>query len=162
MITEEMKIQALRQMIANGEINQILYKYREVGKYTEKIFRDHTLWFNEPNNFNDPFDCWANVQELNNDAIEELINRNSPNPNVAEKCKKGMPLYTTDKLKQDIDKALIDLGVCCFSKTEKSILMWSHYCKYHTGICLEFDILKDPTFFTLAKPVNYVDSMPIY
>lgn len=40
--------------------------------------------------------------------------------------------------------------------------MWSHYSKYHEGICLEFDILEDPSFFTLPIPVNYVDTMPIY
>ena len=162
MITEEMKIQALLQMIANGEINQILYKYREVGEYTEKIFTDHTLWFDHPNNFNDPFDCWANIQVLNKDAIAEFVVINSPNAYFAGKCKNGISLYTTDMLKQDIDNALKRIGVCCFSKTEKSILMWSHYCKYHTGICLEFDILEDPILFTFARPVNYVDTMPIY
>ena len=157
-----MKIQALQQMINNGYINQKLYKYREVGKDTEKILTDHTLWFNHPQNFNDPFDCWANIQEIEREAFEKFVTENSPSKYNADICKKGIPSYTMDMLKQDIDRALNEIGVCCFSKTKKSILMWSHYCKYHQGICLEFDILEDPSFFTLANPVNYVDTMPIY
>lgn len=162
MITKEMKIKALLQMITNGKINQKLYKYREVGEYTEKILTDHTLWFDHPINFNDPFDCWANIQEIERGAFEKFVTDVSPSKYYADICKKGIPSFTMDMLKQDIDRALNEIGVCCFSKTKKSILMWSHYCKYHQGICLEFDILEDPSFFTLAKPVNYVDTMPIY
>ena len=162
MITKDMKIQALQQMITNGKINQMLYKYREVGEYTEKILTDHTLWFDHPINFNDPFDCWANIQEIERGAFEKFVTDNSLSKYYADICKKGIPSYTMDMLKQDIDRALNEIGVCCFSKTKKSILMWSHYCKYHQGICLEFDILEDPSFFTLAKPVNYVNTMPIY
>lgn len=162
MITKETKEQALQQMINNGYINQILYKYREVGEYTEKILTDHTLWFDHPINFNDPFDCWANIQEIERGAFEKFVTDISPSKYYADICKKGIPSCTMDMLKQDIDRALNEIGVCCFSKTKKSILMWSHYCKYHQGICLEFDILEDPSFFTLAKPVNYVDTMPIY
>lgn len=162
MITKETKEQALQQMINNGYINQILYKYREVGEYTEKILTDHTLWFDHPINFNDPFDCWANIQEIERGAFEKFVTDISPSKYYADICKKGIPSCTIDMLKQDIDRALNEIGVCCFSKTKKSILMWSHYCKYHQGICLEFDILEDPSFFTLAKPVNYVDTMPIY
>ena len=157
-----MKIQALQQMTTNGKINQMLYKYREVGEYTENILTDHTLWFDHPINFNDPFDCWANIQEIERGAFEKFVTDNSLSKYYADICKKGIPSYTMDMLKQDIDRALNEIGVCCFSKTKKSILMWSHYCKYHQGICLEFDILEDPSFFTLARPVNYVDTMPIY
>ena len=156
-----MKEQALLQMITNGKINQMLYKYREVGEYTEKILTDHTLWFNHPQNFNDPFDCWANIQEIDSDAFEKFVTENNHSKYYAD-IKKRISSITTDKLKEDIDRALNDIGVCCFSKTEKSILMWSHYSKYHEGICLEFDILKDPSFFISAIPVNYVDTLPAY
>ena len=30
--------------------------------------------------------------------------------------------------------------ICCFSKRNDSILMWSHYANKHTGVCFEFDI----------------------
>ena len=33
-------------------------------------------------------------------------------------------------------------SVCCFSGTDKNILMWSHYADYHQGICLKFKSYK--------------------
>lgn len=162
MVTKEIKIQALQQMIKARKINQMLYKYREIGDNTVKIFTDHTLWFEQPSKFNDPFDCWANVEEPGFVDIETLIDSNILSEDQVNMCKMGISSYTKETLKQDVDKVLNDLGVCCFSRTEKSLLMWSHYCKYHQGICLEFDILEDPTFFSVALPVDYVDTMPLY
>ena len=63
-IPSEKKKQALEKMISEGTINQSLYKYRADDEYTEKIFTEKTLWFSHPNAFNDPFDCWANIQSL--------------------------------------------------------------------------------------------------
>lgn len=156
----------LQQMIDAGKINQKLYKYREIGDYgdedyTMKIITDHTLWFDQPKNFNDPFDCWANVKKPESKDLEKLAATNLT-PSVAKICKLGIPDFSLGKMKKIVDKELNEIGVCCFSKTEKNILMWSHYCKYHQGICLEFDVLEDPTFFTLAKPINYVSAMPLY
>lgn len=53
-----------------------------------------------------------------------------------------------DEGKQAFEKKLIEkiqeirkkLVVGCFSKTNSSILMWSHYGDKHTGVCLEFDV----------------------
>lgn len=36
---------------------KILYKYRDVGENTEKIFMDKTIWLSKPSNLNDPFEC---------------------------------------------------------------------------------------------------------
>lgn len=158
---EELKMLALQQMIGKGIINQKIYKYREPGEFTEKIFTDHTLWFDKPENFNDPFDCWANVKMPKSDELEQLTDT-ILSPYMADRCKKGIPSLTPEMVKRDVDRALNEIGVCCFSLTEKNILMWSHYCKYHQGVCLEFDVLEDPTYFTLIKPINYVQAMPQY
>ncbi len=34
------------------------------------------------------------------------------------------------------------LFITCFSETNKSILMWSHYASNHTGFCIEYDFSK--------------------
>lgn len=38
--------------------------------------------------------------------------------------------------------------------------MWSHYADCHTGTCLEFDVTKDPGFFTFPINVHYQDAYP--
>lgn len=40
--------------------------------------------------------------------------------------------------------------------------MWSHYADYHKGLCLEFDVLKDPNCLAPALPVIPVTQMPQY
>ena len=51
--------------------------------------------------------------------------------------------------------------VCSFSRAHDSILMWSHYAKYHKGFCLEYD-LHSPEAENLRKklfPVIYSSEM---
>lgn len=53
-----------------------------------------------------------------------------------------------DKLQRRVLKVLRDhwtprLGIMCFSTSWKSPLMWAHYAKSHTGICLGIDVLEE-------------------
>lgn len=157
------KRQALEQMISKGSIKQSLYKYRADDENTEKIFTEKSLWFPHPNAFNDPFDCYANIQSLDKKKLSNtLIQRNSFNAARAHLIKEGMKKFSSYDLKRNVDAVLNQIGVCCLSMNCSNILMWSHYAHYHQGLCLEFDILQDPDFFCLTLPVKYVDSMPEY
>lgn len=51
--------------------------------------------------------------------------------------------------------------VSCFSSENDSVLMWSHYAKSNTGICVEYNFKDLPQNNLLAKsifPVRYTDS----
>ena len=51
--------------------------------------------------------------------------------------------------------------VSCFSSENDSVLMWSHYAKSNTGICVEYDFNNLPVNHLLTKsifPVRYTDS----
>lgn len=50
---------------------QILYKYRDVSEYTEKIFTGKTVWLSKPENLNDPFEC--SIANFTEKAQEKLI-----------------------------------------------------------------------------------------
>lgn len=52
---------------------KILYKYRDVGEYTEKIFTDKTVWLSKPENLNDPFEC--SIANFTEKAQEKMIKR---------------------------------------------------------------------------------------
>lgn len=153
---------ALQQMISAGKLEQILYKYREDGENTERIFIEHTLWFAHPNEFNDPFDCYANVQVLDEEGLQKLIKKESCSSFEEQIYQEGLHKYDVDKLRENVNIVLNEIGVCCFTKNPSNILMWSHYAHNHKGICLEFDILEDPDFFMIPLDVNYVDNMPEY
>jgi hypothetical protein len=44
----------------------------------------------------------------------------------------------------------------------KNLLLWAHYSSSHKGICLKFDITKDPDFFSLTFPVKYSTEYPVF
>ena len=102
-----------------------LYKYMPLNQYTYNVLINSELWYSNPYNFNDPFDCSLKI-----DASEKKSQNNDKN-----------------KLDRKINKELNKIGVSCFSKDYRNILMWSHYSDSHKGICLIFDYSKDIHFF---------------
>lgn len=52
-------------------------------------------------------------------------------------------------------------GVYCFAGGGKSTLMWSHYGSEHTGVCLQFERIRDLNVLAHAVPVDYLPDLPI-
>jgi len=46
------------------------------------------------------------------------------------------------------------IRVCCLTEKNDSIIMWSHYAKYHKGICVEYEIDSEH-FKNMVYPVIY-------
>lgn len=53
------------------------------------------------------------------------------------------------------------IGILCLSEKPDDILMFSHYAKHHTGICLKFEATDDTEFFGAAQQVNYRSEYPV-
>ncbi len=64
------------------------------------------------------------------------------NPEFKKELEKGK-IEFSKKIKSAIEEISESLLVSCFSKTNKSILMWSHYGDKHRGACIEFEIDSD-------------------
>ena len=45
--------------------------------------------------------------------------------------------------------------ICCFSRDNCNLLMWTHYASAHKGVCLEFNMTVDPAFFIAPIDVVY-------
>lgn len=69
-----------------------------------------------PSYFNDPFDCSLDLVDF------------------SSRTSKNFNQKAVDRFKQRVK----DIGVCCFSRINDSILMWAHYSNSHRGFCLEF------------------------
>lgn len=154
------------KMVDDGQLCRLLYKYRSLSdgskKYTLDIFRKCELYFSAPQNFNDPFDCklspiigsqkkfaeaMAKRQSLNYKK-EDVVSSLNANPGLLQ------------NIKDAVGNVMNKHGICCFSKKNADLLMWSHYADSHTGICLGFDVKKDSGFFTFPINVNYQDAYP--
>lgn len=154
------------KMLADGRLQSPLYKYRSLAdaskEYTLDIFRKCELFFSAPSSFNDPFDCkfspiMASVEKL----VSEIVRRQTLvyEPENVERTILGDSVIYANFVKV-VDRVMNRHGICCFSRKNEEILMWSHYADCHKGICLEFDVSKDPDFFVFPKNVAYQDNYP--
>ena len=119
--------------------------YRFTSVNSAKYFlKNHSLKLTDPTKFNDPFETKIDYQKSL----------------YTTKFREGRGLErATDfqivKLDNQLFEKLSSFGVVCFSKTVNNILMWAYYAEDHRGICFEFDINKDPYFFSDLHIVEY-------
>lgn len=142
--------------------DNILYKYASI-EDAIKILEGGTLLYQTPNNFNDPFEMHLGLLDYRQAAIDSFWNRASQKYTQAQIDL--LRQKTTDddwvRLTEDV---LVgnrsNTGVLCLSKTNVSTLMWSHYSKKHTGVCIGFRIADGfPNTGTVAFEVNYASSV---
>lgn len=132
---------------------QFLYKYRELESYdvssnslflnnnTRNLLEKGEIWFSKPSAFNDPFDGHLSFDDDFNeqDAYNFLLQKGLPTKEI----KKVLKIYKNnpeelEKLKNISSTELF--RIFCLSKVRDNILMWSHYAKNHTGICIGLKI----------------------
>lgn len=143
-LPELVKLAVLRE-----QIPQYFFKYRTLEAF-EKILENNSLWFSNPEDFNDPFDCQI-IADGNNtqEELEVLIRRNIPTPTsdaqikLLAKYAANTPGKWQKILNDSIKNIMARNGVCCFAGNESNLLMWSHYSNSRKGVCLKFDALKD-------------------
>jgi len=133
---------------------------------------DSRLWLSSPRDFNDPFDMSAylsmeGTEEERRARFKNMIDQFSKNDRKGrrEELRRFMarPLSEWRRVMQStMDKHLANFGVYSFAGDPRSILMWSHYAKDHTGFCLQFEIARDVNALTEAIPVEYVKEYPVY
>lgn len=155
----------LKQEIEAQRIPRYLYKYRAPGTFTERIITDRKLWFANPESFNDPFD--GNIRVLTNNSFEEIKTYWEKVPNMTRAEKRHIiqqmakdPAKRARMVNGAAQDATNETGVSCYAEEPDNILMWSHYASSHTGLCLKFDLLADPSFFFTLIPVNYSSDYP--
>lgn len=165
-----------------------LYKYFTFSEQNIESLKCQQLWFSNPKQFNDPYDCnirvdrkpmtdgeyrelldfWLSQDFLNKGAIPEWIYEPArKNQFIATCWYEGKP---TERFKQSVTKNIpkiydnrweqtLKKGVTCFSEDCNNILMWAHYAINHTGFCLEF--ATSSALFDVAYPISYQNKIPV-
>jgi hypothetical protein len=147
----------------------LLYKYCAFNERTPTIFQNNELYFQSPNCFNDPFDtavgftCVGSKQQR-----KRLFREHMPlsYPHLSRKealrlerrFKGGHWDHAIGGMEKQLQKIRERMGVFCMTEKKDNILMWSHYAKWHTGFCLEFET--DDLFFSQVHPVEYTSTLP--
>lgn len=154
------------KMVGDGQLPTSLYKYRSLSngskEYTLDIFRKCELYFSAPSAFNDPFDCKLPPSIASKEMLAETIAQKNSLEYKPEDVKSAV-LVDNDffaRFETAVNNVMNRHGVCCFSRKNADILMWSHYGDCHQGVCLEFDVTLDPNFFVFPMNIRYQDVYP--
>jgi hypothetical protein len=149
----------------------LLYRYQPFSTQALANLTQRTLWFSDPSDFNDPFDCGINILD---DVIDDagaakayafLLSRvtdkaafasehstdGRPNDSFRAQLAKGISGHFAETLN-------VRRGIGCFAGRWDNLLMWAHYADGHRGFCLEFDTQGE--MFQFARPVKYVAQVP--
>ena len=108
-------------------MSRILYKYLDITGAKRMIWNSN-LQFTNATQLNDPFDCHPKLLDYSN----------------VPKHTRGWVPEEWWQEKEEIDAINLrnDTWLCSLSKVYDSILMWSHYCYNHKGVCIGLDVDK--------------------
>jgi len=111
-------------------MTRILYKYLDIDG-AKCMLGKKDLQFTNATQFNDPFDCHPKLFDYSK---------------VPESRLQGWLPEDFWKAKEENDaiNTRDETWLCSLSKVYDSILMWSHYCYNHKGVCIGLDIDKIP------------------
>lgn len=149
------------------KITGIVYKYHKINSHLENLFKDKTIWHSPADSFNDPFEFKAIIIEntkaeeirkwfqstsrkFDEETLDKIVNA------WMQKDSKERAEWLTNTCQDVLKKG----GVSCFSLRHDNLLMWAHYGDYHKGVCLEFNVEHDLTFFKDVLAVNYKEEYP--
>ena len=109
-------------------MSNILYKYLDING-AKSMIGNQNLQFTNASQLNDPFDCHPKLIDYSN---------------VPESKLQGWVPKEWWMEKEENDALNLRNGtwLCSLSKVYDSLLMWSHYCYNHKGICIGLDIDK--------------------
>lgn len=109
-------------------MSRILYKYLDITGATCMI-GNQNLQFTNASQLNDPFDCHQKLLDYSN--IPDVMTHG------------WIPKqWLQEKEELDAYNRRNDTWLCSLSKVNDSLLMWSHYCYNHKGVCIGLDIDK--------------------
>ena len=156
----------------HGKYPRFLYKFRRLQnaedmKHLREIIVRSELWLSSPDNFNDPFDMSAKfvfdatVEERRQKVRDVLKEQGKKFHEIERLLPEFMRKFDEENLVDRLRKTTKEIGVCAFAGDPRNILMWSHYASNHEGLCLVFEIARDPKTFTDALPVEYSVDYPV-
>lgn len=157
-------------------LSRFVYKYRAVDEADLKsvdrlrdILVRSRLWLSSPVDFNDPFDmagkivASASVKERQ-ERINEILKKHRVPFKERERKRKSFMRKSVKALEMELEsiytKYTAKTGVYSFAGDARSILMWSHYAREHTGVCIQFERARDFGFFSGALSVEYSSEYP--
>jgi hypothetical protein len=150
------------------DVPPVLYKFYPIElSWLPDLFAGRSIKLSSRTSFNDPFDSRAGYQiHVDHPAGKTYMHNKLKRMGYlpAKRLEKlrqiqhqsrEPPMFSRGAVEADLDK----VGVLPLSETWDNMLLWSHYAKDHTGICVGFHSHID--IFGVALKVDYAEDFPI-
>ena len=149
----------------NQYLPKYLAKYRAPTAQALESFKNDTMWFDFPVNYNDPYDCSITISgRIIDEAISQRISNigifddDTPIPDESQfHLDNFFRSGIINNINTFVQKSCL---ISCFSTNWSSMLMWSHYGSSHKGFCTLYDISQLDAGNMIRKnlyPVIYSD-----
>lgn len=109
-------------------MSHILYKYLDING-AKLMIGNQNLQFTNASQLNDPFDCHPKLIDYSN--VPDYVVKDSIRKEWQQLIGENKALNLRN-----------DTWLCSLSKVNDSLLMWSHYCYNHKGVCIGLDLDK--------------------
>ena len=109
-------------------MSRILYKNLDING-AKCMIGNQNLQFTNASQLNDPFDCHPKLIDYSN--VPDHVAKDTIRKDWEQKVGENKALNLRN-----------DTWLCSLSKVNDSLLMWSHYCYNHKGVCIGLDIDK--------------------
>lgn len=128
-----------------------LYKYREFSVSHIQAITNNELWFSVGSTFNDPFDSQPPMALYSTESLFESMRRNTKFDEMNDIVLRAWADAVLNTSKRSvtnvwdaIEKSIVSWSassfIHCLSRTNESILMWSHYANFHKGFCIRYKL----------------------
>jgi hypothetical protein len=165
--------------LKRSNLPEALYRYRSLERLAHVLeeVRDGYVFLSKPADFNDPYDSALSIswEHALKQAMEQILPEYGYDPKSVELFEEKEKELARQAFESMIGGLLSfsygpstspdlfslfreKLGVSSIATNPNSVVMWSHYAKQHTGICLEYsgaDIQSSEKLLEFPHPVRY-------
>jgi hypothetical protein len=143
-----------------------LFRYRKANKFSLDELENSYIYFPSSNELNDPFDASHMMLSLTKEDSEmyKLYNQmlelssDELTRNYIKRNYENKPALLRELITSNIAKFISTYGIACFTVTPIHITLWAYYAN-HEGICIQYDIARDKSFFEGVRRVDYVKEL---
>lgn len=139
-----------------------VFRFRPPGENTISELKDGYIWFSDRDSLNDPLDSNPEFVKLSSNPEEQkllydTIAESILDPRTKAYFDNNMSPETLQEFAQTkVEPFVNSFGIACFTMYPMNEKLWDIYAKENTGVCLQFDISLDTTFFHNVLPIYYV------
>ena len=159
----------IKKMVIDKQLPESVYRMRSVNRYLFDSLINSEMWFSNPTDFNDPFDCGIDMKIQNSTQqqfqtyFEKYLAKHLNSDELSKIDKTKITRKKFEDLINKVAKRVTQKkGIACFMSNCENLLMWAHYADSHKGVSLKFNILEDTEFFSPMKKVIYEEDYPEY